>query len=73
MFKHVKVFLVDKNKIGLLIHKLKTGQATDRDKKMLEEYWDSALSDTFIVDEMSTASLEKLKNEMFHDIKVRLK
>ena len=72
MFRKPKVNRVDKKQISLLIHKLKTAQATDRDKQMLEEYWDSALSDTFILDEMSSATVEKLKNEMFHKIQVRL-
>ena len=72
MFRQAKVNRVDKKQIPLLIHKLKTGQATDRDKQMLEEYWDSAISDTLFLDEMSSASVEKLKNEMFHAIQVRL-
>ena len=61
-----------KKEIARLIHTLKIGKATDRDKKMLEEFWENALNDTTILDEMSADSCEKLKNEIFRSIRARL-
>ena len=68
----MKVNPIHKNEIALLFHKLKTGQATDQDKQMLEEYWNNALCDNAILEEMSIDSCERLKTEMFHAILVRL-
>ena len=61
-----------KKKIARLIHNLKTGKATDRDKKMLEEFWDNAVSHTTVLDEMASDSREKLKNEIFRSIRTSL-
>ena len=68
----MKVNSIHKEEIATLIHKLKTGQATEEDKQILEEYWNNALTDTSILDEMSIDSSEKLKSEMFHFIQIRL-
>jgi hypothetical protein len=61
-----------KKEIARLIHNLKTGKATDQDKKILEEFWENALNDTTVLDEMSADSREKLKNEIFRSIRTRL-
>jgi hypothetical protein len=61
-----------KKELARLIHNLKIGKATDLDKKMLEEFWENALNDTIVLDEMSADSREKLKNEIFRSIRARL-
>lgn len=61
-----------KKEIAALIHRLKNGQATDRDEKMLEEYWQHALKDTSYLDNMPADSREKLKNEIFNSIEARI-
>jgi hypothetical protein len=61
-----------KKEIARLIHNLKTGKATDQDKKILEEFWENALNNTTVLDEMSADSREKLKNEIFRSIRARL-
>jgi hypothetical protein len=62
-----------KKELTSLIHNLKTGKATDRDKEMLEEFWENAVNNSTILDEMSADSREKLKKEIFRSIRARLK
>jgi hypothetical protein len=61
-----------KKEIERLVHNLKTGKAAYKDKKMLEELWKNAVTDTTILDEMSADDREKLKNKIFHSIRTRL-
>jgi hypothetical protein len=63
---------MQRKEIARLIHNLKTGKATDQDKKVLEEFWQNAVNDTTLPDEMSADSREKLKNEIFRSIRTRL-
>lgn len=63
---------MDKNEIARLIHRLKTGKATDQEKKVLEEYWQDAINDTTILEEMPSDNREKLKKKMFRSIQDHL-
>ena len=63
---------MQRKEIARLIHNLKTGKATELDKKMLEEFWKNALNDTTVLDEMSADNREKLKNEIVRSIRTRL-
>lgn len=72
MLLNKRRYLLRQKEIARLIHYLKTEQATDHDKKMLDEYWQNAINETTILEEMSAKSREKLGNAMLHSIKTRL-
>lgn len=63
---------MDKKELARLIHDFKTGKATEREKKILEEYWQEALNDSRVVDEIPSERREELKNEMFRAVQNRL-
>jgi ferric-dicitrate binding protein FerR (iron transport regulator) len=62
---------MDKKELARLIHAFKTGKATEREQKILEEYWQKALNDTRVVEEIPSERRERLKNEMFQVIQQR--
>jgi ferric-dicitrate binding protein FerR (iron transport regulator) len=63
---------MDKKELARLIHDFKAGKATEREKRILEEYWQDAINDTHILDGMPSDGRERLKNEMFHAIQDRI-
>jgi len=63
---------MNKRELAQLIQNFRAGKATEEEKRRLEAYWDSALSDTSPLDHMLPAEQEMLKSEMFNSIKKQL-
>ncbi len=56
---------MDKSELARLINRLKSGAATEREKEILESYWESALKDNSGLDGVSPHAQENLKKDMF--------
>ncbi|HZB14371.1 MAG TPA: FecR domain-containing protein, partial [Chryseolinea sp.] len=63
---------MNKRELAQLIQNFRAGKATEEEKRRLEAYWDSALSDTSALDHMLPGEQEMLKSEMFNSIKEQL-
>lgn len=64
---------MNKSELARLIHRLKTGQATEREKELLENYWETALKSPSFLDNSSPAKKEALKNQIYLSIRQRLR
>ncbi len=63
---------MNKSELALLIQKFRSGKATESEKKILEEYWETAQIDFTPIESMPLSERTALKDETFHSIKQQL-
>ena len=63
---------MNKRELAQLIQNFRAGKATEEEKRRLEAYWDSALSDTSALDHMLPGEQHMLKSEIFNSIKKKV-
>ncbi|WP_276366672.1 FecR domain-containing protein [Chryseolinea sp. H1M3-3] len=63
---------MNKSELALLIQKFRSGKATRSEKKILEEYWETAKTDLTPIENMPLSERIALKDETFHSIRQQL-
>jgi transmembrane sensor len=63
---------MNKHELSELIHRVRTGAATNDEKELLERHWQQALNDRSALDEMQPEERERLKRDLYLNISDRL-
>ena len=59
---------MNKRELSQLIHRLRSGTATEEEKELLERHWQHAVDDSSLIDEMKPAERDSLKKELYSNI-----
>ncbi|MEO5976085.1 MAG: FecR domain-containing protein [Chryseolinea sp.] len=63
---------MDKHLLSHLIHRYRSGQATDEERMLLEVFWNNAQQDISVFDGLSVDEREVLENRMFAAVQKRI-
>jgi transmembrane sensor len=64
---------MDRRDLSRMIHRLRTGRASDEEKRKLEQFWQEASQDTSAVDELPEDERATLKRTIFTGIQAKIK